>query len=62
MPIENEDRIRYEWLALRCQTGEPAAFEDLIAVMEPFIAPPGRRRSTAGAQRRLPGRPVLRSP
>jgi len=34
MPIENEDRIRYEWLALRCQTGEPAAFEDLIAVME----------------------------
>jgi RNA polymerase sigma-70 factor, ECF subfamily len=34
MPTENEDRIRYEWLALRCLTGEPSAFEDLIAVME----------------------------
>ncbi|HEX9198866.1 MAG TPA: RNA polymerase sigma factor [Acidobacteriaceae bacterium] len=32
--MENEDRARYEWLALRCQAGEPGAFEDLIAVME----------------------------
>jgi RNA polymerase sigma-70 factor, ECF subfamily len=29
-----EDRTRYEWMALRCQSGEPGAFEDLIAVME----------------------------
>ena len=28
------NRIRYEWLALRCQSGEEGAFEDLIAVME----------------------------
>ncbi len=26
--------MQYEWLALRCQSGELAAFEDLIAVME----------------------------
>ncbi len=32
--MKNEDRIQYEWLALRCQTGEAGAFEDLIAVME----------------------------
>ena len=31
---ENEDRARYEWLALRCQMGDPGAFEDLVAVME----------------------------
>jgi RNA polymerase sigma-70 factor (ECF subfamily) len=32
--MENEDRARYEWIALRCQSGEIGAFEDLIAVME----------------------------
>jgi RNA polymerase sigma-70 factor (ECF subfamily) len=32
--MECENRTRYEWLALRCQSGEPGAFEDLIAVME----------------------------
>ncbi|HWF65801.1 MAG TPA: hypothetical protein VN670_00765 [Acidobacteriaceae bacterium] len=32
--MENEDRARYEWIALRCQSGEAGAFEDLIAVME----------------------------
>ncbi len=32
--MKNEDRIQYEWLALRCQSGEAEAFEDLIAVME----------------------------
>ena len=34
MHMDGEDRIRYEWLALRCQSGEAKAFEDLIAVME----------------------------
>ena len=28
------DRVQFEWLALRCQAGEPQAFADLIAVME----------------------------
>jgi RNA polymerase sigma-70 factor (ECF subfamily) len=32
--MENEDRARYEWLALRCQAGDRGAFEDLVAVME----------------------------
>jgi RNA polymerase sigma-70 factor (ECF subfamily) len=32
--MENRDRAPYEWLALRCQSGEKGAFEDLIAVME----------------------------
>lgn len=32
--MNGENRTRYEWLALRCQSGEPGAFEDLIAVME----------------------------
>ncbi len=32
--MENECRAQYEWLALRCQAGEPDAFEDLVAVME----------------------------
>jgi len=32
--MENSNRAQYEWLALRCQSGEPGAFEDLIAVME----------------------------
>lgn len=34
MPNESNDRLRFEWIALRCQTGEPEAFADLIAVME----------------------------
>jgi RNA polymerase sigma-70 factor (ECF subfamily) len=32
--MDSENRIRYKWIALRCQSGEPGAFEDLIAVME----------------------------
>ncbi len=32
--MESKDRAPYEWLALRCQSGEAGAFEDLIAVME----------------------------
>ncbi len=32
--MENKDRAPYEWLALRCQSGEKGAFNDLIAVME----------------------------
>jgi len=32
--MNNESRAQYEWIALRCQAGEPSAFEDLIAVME----------------------------
>jgi len=28
------DKTREEWLALRCQSGEPGAFEDLLALME----------------------------
>jgi RNA polymerase sigma-70 factor (ECF subfamily) len=32
--MENENRIQYEWMALRCQAGDAGAFEDLIAVME----------------------------
>ncbi len=32
--MESESRAQYEWIALRCQAGEPGAFEDLIAVME----------------------------
>ena len=32
--MEIENRIQYEWLALRCQTGDAGAFEDLIAIME----------------------------
>lgn len=34
MQLDSENRTQYEWLALRCQSGEPGAFEDLIAVME----------------------------
>jgi RNA polymerase sigma-70 factor (ECF subfamily) len=34
MHTDAETRAHYEWLALRCQAGEPDAFEDLIAVME----------------------------
>ena len=32
--MDNENRARYEWIALRCQSGESDGFEDLIAVME----------------------------
>jgi len=32
--MTNENRAQYEWMSLRCQSGEPGAFEDLIAVME----------------------------
>jgi RNA polymerase sigma-70 factor (ECF subfamily) len=32
--MERDIRAQYEWLALRCQSGEAGAFEDLIAVME----------------------------
>jgi RNA polymerase sigma-70 factor (ECF subfamily) len=32
--MTNENRAQYEWMALRCQAGDPGAFEDLIAVME----------------------------
>jgi RNA polymerase sigma-70 factor (ECF subfamily) len=34
MTMENGNRAQFEWLALRCQTGDAGAFEDLIAVME----------------------------
>lgn len=34
MPRESDSRVQYEWLALRCQSGESGAFEDLIAIME----------------------------
>lgn len=34
MANEREDRLQFEWLTLRCQTGDPEAFADLIAVME----------------------------
>src|ERR1017187_5652512 len=34
MPMEIQNRTQYEWLALRCQSGEQGAFADLIAVME----------------------------
>jgi DNA-directed RNA polymerase specialized sigma24 family protein len=32
--MDNENRARYEWIALRCQSGDMSAFEDLVAVME----------------------------
>jgi RNA polymerase sigma-70 factor, ECF subfamily len=31
---EDNDRLRYEWLVLRCQAGDRGAFADLIGVME----------------------------
>jgi RNA polymerase sigma-70 factor, ECF subfamily len=34
MANECTDRIQFEWLVLRCQTDDPDAFTDLIAVME----------------------------
>lgn len=30
----NQDRTLYEWIALRCQSGDADAFEDLVAAME----------------------------
>ncbi len=32
--MNNENRARYEWITLRCQSGDMSAFEDLVAVME----------------------------
>jgi len=32
--MQRTDQTGFEWLALRCQVGEPGAFEDLIALME----------------------------
>ncbi|MDR3774910.1 MAG: RNA polymerase sigma factor [Terracidiphilus sp.] len=32
--MDSKDQAGFEWMALRCQSGEPGAFEDLIAVME----------------------------
>ena len=32
--VGGTNRIQDEWLALRCQSGEPGALEDLVAVME----------------------------
>lgn len=34
MAKEDNDRVQFEWLALRCQAGDREAFADLIAVME----------------------------
>jgi RNA polymerase sigma-70 factor (ECF subfamily) len=34
MAKEDNDRVQFEWLALRCQSGDPDSFADLIAVME----------------------------
>jgi len=34
MANEANERLQFEWLALRCQAGETNAFADLIAVME----------------------------
>jgi len=32
--MDSRNQTGFEWMALRCQSGEPGAFEDLIAVME----------------------------
>ncbi|HXR38323.1 MAG TPA: RNA polymerase sigma factor [Terracidiphilus sp.] len=32
--MDSKNQTGFEWMALRCQSGEPGAFEDLIAVME----------------------------
>jgi RNA polymerase sigma-70 factor (ECF subfamily) len=34
MHSENENRTLFEWIALRCQSGEAGAFEDLVRAME----------------------------
>ncbi|HUD15506.1 MAG TPA: hypothetical protein VMQ56_17775 [Terracidiphilus sp.] len=33
MQIENQNRALYEWIALRCASGEAGAFEGLVAAM-----------------------------
>ena len=32
--MDNKNRAPDEWIALRCQSGETSAFEDLVAIME----------------------------
>ncbi len=32
--LDRRSRTQDEWIALRCQSGEPSAFEDLVAFME----------------------------
>lgn len=32
--MDNHQQAQYAWIALRCQTGEPGAFEDLVAAFE----------------------------
>jgi len=32
--MDKTGRTRDEWIALRCQSGDPSGFEDLVAVME----------------------------
>jgi hypothetical protein len=32
--MSRTSRTQDEWIALRCQSGEPSGFEDLVAVME----------------------------
>ena len=32
--MDRATRTKDEWIALRCQSGEPGAFEDLVALME----------------------------
>ena len=32
--MEREKQTQYEWLTLRCQSGDPDGFEDLIAIFE----------------------------
>jgi RNA polymerase sigma-70 factor (ECF subfamily) len=32
--MDRTSRTKDEWIALRCQSGEPGAFEDLVALME----------------------------
>lgn len=32
--MDRDQRVQYEWLALRCQAGEACAFDDMIAVMQ----------------------------
>jgi RNA polymerase sigma-70 factor, ECF subfamily len=34
MQSKNENRTLFDWIALRCQSGEADAFEDLVAAME----------------------------
>jgi RNA polymerase sigma factor (sigma-70 family) len=32
--MDDKNSAPYEWIALRCQSGEISAFEDLVAIME----------------------------